>query len=319
MLYMNGKDIMLAQANALTQARYDYSKVEKRAVYYIIKEVRKQYIDGKDGQKTLFNDLIVRMKTKDLQDTETELREVYIALRTLRKKSLWFEDEERVFEVGFINYFEHIKRDASLEIQVSHKILPYLVELAEQFTTYSLTVAISLKTKYSQRFYEYCSQFKSSGFFYLSIEELRSKFMIEDKYPRYALLKSRVIDPAHKELEELFKQGQCDLYFNYSEDRDGRTVKGLKIAVVTKEEVDKKNQLGPNEHLFYIRLWLGTWLNVTQRPKNKVWVDNALTQLARSPEKLKLLYDRLMRMQKTDKEANFAAYARHIIEDDFLD
>ena len=319
MLYMNGKDIMLAQANALTQARYDYSKVEKRAVYYIIKEVRKQYIDGKDGQKTLFNDLIVRMKTKDLQDTETELREVYIALRTLRKKSLWFEDEERVFEVGFINYFEHIKRDASLEIQVSHKILPYLVELAEQFTTYSLTVAISLKTKYSQRFYEYCSQFKSSGFFYLSIEELRSKFMIEDKYPRYALLKSRVIAPAHKELEELFKEGQCDLYFNYSEDRDGRTVKGLKIAVVTKEAVDKKNQLGPNEHLFYIRLWLGTWLNVTQRPKNKGWVDNALTQLARSPDKLKLLYDRLMRMQKTDKEANFAAYARHIIEDDFLD
>lgn len=316
---MRDKGVMLAQANVLTQARYDFSKIEKRAIYFIIKEVRKQFIENKGGQKTLFNDLVIRMKTKDLQDSETVLRDVYTALKSLRKKSIWIEDDVRVLEVGFINYFEHTSQDPSLEIEVSRKILPYLVELAEQFTTYSLTVAIALRTKYSQRFYEHCSQHKNSGFFYMSIEELRTRFMVEDKYSRYALLKSRVIDPAHKELEELFKQGQCDLYFNYSEDRDGRTVKGLKIAVVTKEEVDKKNQLGPNEHLFYIRLWLGTWLNVTQRPKNKVWVDNALTQLARSPEKLKLLYDRLMRMQKTDKEANFAAYARHIIEDDFLD
>jgi hypothetical protein len=43
---------------------------------------------------------------------------------------------------GFINY-AHIKRNC--EIQVSHKLMPFLVELSSQYTTYSLHVAMSLK------------------------------------------------------------------------------------------------------------------------------------------------------------------------------
>lgn len=180
---MSKNEITLAQANVLTQARYNFTVVEKRAVYYIIKEVRRQFIERQDGQKDLFSDLVIKIKTADLQgpDIGTELREVYLSLKNLRRKSIWIEDQERVLEVGYINYFEHLKREPNLEVQVSHKILPFLVELAEQFTTYSLTVAISLKAKYSQRFYEYCSQFKSTGFLYISISDLRGKMLLEKK------------------------------------------------------------------------------------------------------------------------------------------
>ena len=37
---MENKPIMLAQANALTQARYDFNPIEKRCLYQIIREVR---------------------------------------------------------------------------------------------------------------------------------------------------------------------------------------------------------------------------------------------------------------------------------------
>jgi plasmid replication initiation protein len=37
------------------------------------------------------------------------------------------------------------------EIQVSHKLMPFLVELSSQYTAYSLHVAMSLKSKWSQR------------------------------------------------------------------------------------------------------------------------------------------------------------------------
>jgi plasmid replication initiation protein len=156
------KDVTLAQANALTQARYDFSVVEKRAVYFIIQEVRRQFIDRIDGQKNLFDNLIVRIKTVGLTNADMELRDVYDALVRLRKKSIYIKNAEHVLEVGFINYFHHQCREPYLEVEVSHKILPYLVELASHFTTYSLTVAIALRGKYSQRFYEYCSQFELS-------------------------------------------------------------------------------------------------------------------------------------------------------------
>jgi len=53
----------------------------------------------------------------------------------------------------------------------SHKILPYLVELAEQIQL-NLTVAITLKPKYGQRFMVLCN-LKNTGFFILQIEQLR--------------------------------------------------------------------------------------------------------------------------------------------------
>lgn len=40
---MENKPIMLAQANALTQARYDFNPIEKRCLYQIIREVRRLF------------------------------------------------------------------------------------------------------------------------------------------------------------------------------------------------------------------------------------------------------------------------------------
>jgi plasmid replication initiation protein len=311
-------EITLAQANALTQARYDYSVVEKRAIYFIIKEVRRQYIDTKEGNKDLFNDLIVKMLTEDLKKSDTSLQKVYAALRTLRKKDVWIEDSEQVLCVGYINYFKHKVRDPFLEVQVSKEILPYMVQLAEQFTTYSLTVAIALKTKYSQRFYEYCSQYKNQKFFTLTIDELRSKLMLEDKYPRYSLLHDYVIATAHNELKTLFEAGQCDLYFNYTENKAGRTTLSLNITVITREEEAKKEQLKPEDCIFYIRTWLSAWMQASSRPKNKAWIDEVIKELQLHPDKAIKLYKRLEKMQKEQVETNYAAYSRHIIEEDFL-
>src|SRR5690554_7078410 len=131
---MKTTEITLAQANALTQARYNFTAVEKRAVYFIIKEVRRQFIEEKTGQKDLFDDLVVRINTEDLQKTDSSLRDIYASLRSLRKKSIFIEDKDRVLDVGYINYFEHQKRNSHLEVQVSHKILPYLVELDRKST-----------------------------------------------------------------------------------------------------------------------------------------------------------------------------------------
>lgn len=311
-------EITLAQSNALTQARYDYSAVEKRAVYFIIKEVRRQYIESNEGNRDLFNDLIVNLKTSELQKSDTVLRDMYAALRTLRKKDVWIEDDNKVLCVGYINYFEHKKGDSCLEVQVSKKILPYMVELASQFTAYSLTVAISLKTKYSQRFYEYCSQFKKQKFFTITIEDLRHKFMIENKYPRHALLKEYVIEPAHNELKELFEQGQCDLYFNYSEEKTGRTVTRLNITVITRDEEDKKKALNPEDYIWHVNNWLCAWLQASSRPKNKAWVGSVIKELQLHPDKAIKLFKRLEKMQKEEVETNYAAYSRHIIEEDFL-
>ena len=316
---MKTTEITLAQANALTQARYSFTAIEKRAVYFIIKEVRRQFIEEKTGQKDLFNDLVVRINTEDLQKTDSSLRDIYASLRSLRKKSIFIEDKDRVLDVGYINYFEHQKRNSHLEVQVSHKILPYLVELAGQFTSYSLTVAISLKTKYAQRFYEYCSQFEHSGFFVTTQEQLREKLMLGDAYPRWSLLQKYVLEVAQKELQQAFEAKQCNLYFTYKPEKAGRTVTQIKFFIHS----DGKGGTAPDvmkldDYVYHIRTWLSMWLAAEKRPKNKRWIDGVIKHIQLNPDLVPQLYQRLNKLVKEEPSRNHAALARHIIEEDFL-
>ena len=53
------RDIILSQDNALTTARYKFDLIEKRALYCIIRNIRANYIEQEDGQRTLFENLII--------------------------------------------------------------------------------------------------------------------------------------------------------------------------------------------------------------------------------------------------------------------
>jgi len=311
------KSPILAQANALTQGRYDFSVVEKRAVYFIIQAVRKQFIERSDGQRNIFDNLVVQIKTEHLQKCDTELRKMYEGMKNLRRKDITIDNDEFYLNVGYINYFKHKKGSDVVEIEVSKLILPYLVELSKGFTSYHLTVAISLKNKYSQRFYEYCSQYRQTGFFTFTIEELREKLALGDKYPIYAQMKGKILEPALKELKAMYKEGQCDLYFTYKEEKVGRTVKRINFFVKTTEG-EKKEELKPEDHMYFIRTWLSSWLKVDKRPKNKEWIGEVVSHLQRTPERLLECYEKLVWIQKNKPEADWAPYARFVIDEEFL-
>jgi len=314
------RPIKLAQANALTQSRYDFNLVEKRAIYYIIREVRKNFIEKADGQRTLFDNLVVTLPTKELKKHNLELKQVYKSLYELRKKTIYMETDENIIAVGYINYFDHRKYENFIEIEVSKKILPFLVELAQQYTEYDFLIAMTLQTKYTQRFYEYCQQYRNLGYFKITIEELRNKLMLTDKYPRYAHLKTKILDVAQKELQTLFDKGECDVYFTYSgEPKEARTPKVLRFSVISKmTELQEANAPSLLDLRYKIRQCLDRWLRTKDRPKNRLWVESVMGALDKEPDKIPKLYKRLEKLMKNEPTKNHAAIARFIIEEDFL-
>jgi plasmid replication initiation protein len=70
--------------------------------------------------------------------------------------------------------------------------------------------------------------------FRISVDELRKAFILEEKYNRYALLNERVLQVAKRELKELYDLGQCDVYFEFTEERKGRTVEMLRFKLFRK-------------------------------------------------------------------------------------
>lgn len=188
----------IAQDNRLTTSRYELSLIEKRVFYYIIKEVRKNY---NIGQRDLFDNLVLSIKISDLakdsnlSDRESEIKK---GLKSLRLREFEYEDiiNDIWLVCGFINYAE-IKKGVA-EVEVSKKLMPFLVELSSQFTPYSLTVAMSLKSKWSQRMYELCQKWQGTDGFRMSVDELRRSFVLEDAYKEYGSLKKFVLEVAKK-------------------------------------------------------------------------------------------------------------------------
>lgn len=273
--------ITVSQSNALTSSRYDFSRMEKNVLYQIIHKVREDYIEG-TIRRDLWQNMYVNILHEDLvqvadKDHTAEARK---ALRSLRHKDIEIEDEDgNWLNVGFINYAKYKSKEKVYEIEVSKEIMPHLVELAKNFTSYSLTVAISLKSKYSQRFYELACQYKNRGSFFLKADKLREFMKLENKYGQNQDLKRYVLDVARDELKEVYENGQSDLYFDYIADGRGKDIT-YKFRIYTREED------GQNEKLWKECHDKAIWLYVQTRkilPKNKALADRLQKHLNMDP------------------------------------
>lgn len=306
---------MLVQSNTITQARYEFTKIEKRIIYRIIKEIRKQYVTG-ELQSNLFNELVVCLTFKDLQEVSENTQLVYKSIRTLKTRSYEFDNDEEWLILGIINKARHIKTKGTWEITVDREMVAQFVELAKNYTEYSLTVAMSLRSEYSQRLYEYCSQFRSSGGFRMKVQDMKEKMRLVKKYDRYAGFKKYVLDVALKELKELYKQGQCDLYFEYSEEKNGRTVETLRFKIISRESPETKMSL--EDLLYSVRNDLTSIFDIQKMPKNKEFVNKTMSELILNPEKLNHCFGKLAFVKGNLPKEEWQRYMRYVINDEYF-
>ena len=306
---------MLVQSNTITQARYEFTKIEKRIIYRIIKEIRKQYVTG-ELQSNLFNELVVCLTFKDLQEVSENTQLVYKSIRTLKTRSYEFDNDEEWLILGIINKARHIKTKGTWEITVDREMVAQFVELAKNYTEYSLTVAMSLRSEYSQRLYEYCSQFRSSGGFRMKVQDMKEKMRLVKKYDRYAGFKKYVLDVALKELKELYKQGQCDLYFEYSEEKNGRSVETLRFKIISRETPETKMSL--EDLLYSVRNDLTNIFDVQKMAKNKDFVNKTMSELILNPEKLNHCYGKIAYTKSKLPKEDWQRYLRSIIKDEYF-
>jgi plasmid replication initiation protein len=112
--------------------------------------------------------------------------------------------------------------EAKVTLSFSSKIMPYLTQLHQQFTSYELKQISRLKTSYSIRFYELLVQFLKTEERYISLEQLRMQFELYKQYPRFFDFKKRIIDPSMLEIN-----ATTNLTVEWDVVKKGRTITGL--------------------------------------------------------------------------------------------
>ena len=314
---------IIQQDNRITTSRYELSVMEKRIMYILVSEIRKKFVLNKIGNETLFEDLVIKTTSANLckQLEETNFKRIKKAFKSLRLRSFEWNNgkdengsEHEWFEVGFINYGEW-KRGGEIEFQVSKLILPYFVALTEKFTEYNLIVAISLKSKWSQRFYEIANQWRNAGGTILSIKDLRDNFSLTDKYPKYGAFKKFVIDVAHKELKELYHTGQSDIYFEFTEIKNGRSVTDLRIKIITAKTERAVAKTVDVVHL--VREDLYTIFETKKKEKNKEKIQKLLSYLILNVDQLYVVYGKLQYTKNNIPKHDWQKYLRAIFNAEY--
>ena len=139
---------------------------------------------------------------------------------------------------------EYFRGSGAITLGISDEIRAFLIDLKNQFTSFNVKIGLSLKSKYSKRMYEMISQYKDTGFMVININELKRRLYLidpqsgKDKYPKYGLLRKKVLDVAQKEL-----QAKADIWFTYEAKKTGNKYTQLSFKIFSNEYAVKISPL----------------------------------------------------------------------------
>jgi len=307
------RDIVLVQSNALTEGRYEFDLIEKRIVYFIIRQVREEYVENQTGQRDIFQDLVIRVPIEALRKADPNIKRLYESAKKLRTRDIEINNEDMWISIGFINYAKHLKKENIMEFGVSKEILPHIVDLTREFTAYQLTVSIVLKSIYTQRFYEICSKWKSSGYCFYKLDNLRKILACEDKFKTFGEFKRGVLDTAQKELKEAYEEGIADLYFDYDvKEKEKKKVISLEFKIHTKESEKAGTNYTRDDILNFIDMQFRTWF-----PKDPDYISRVNAACSRDMEIMNGVFDKITKKIKQYNRSEQPPIIRFVLKEDF--
>ena len=222
------RDMPVVKSNLLIQkSRYSLSVQEQKIVLYIISKIKpedtglQEYtFDIKDFCKVVGIDYDNGKNYKNLKST----------VKNLADKSMWItldngtETLLRWIERPYIN-----KGSGIVKLKLDEYLMPYLLQLKEHFTQYSLYHILAMKSQYSVRLYELLKSYQNMNTWTFSIDKLKHLLGAET-YHLFADFRRKVLEVAVKEIE-LYS----DISVNYELMKKGRAYESIKFKIVRKK------------------------------------------------------------------------------------
>ncbi|MBR2786570.1 MAG: replication initiation protein, partial [Clostridia bacterium] len=129
-----------------------------------------------------------------------DLESMYSKLLNLNFR---FEDENIIVRFVLFNRYEIDKKKSTVTIKVNTDFEFILNEITTNFTRYELQSFTELKSSYSKSMYRILMQFRSTGFYKVTIDEFKRILDIPESY-KMGNIDQYIFKPINKELAPLF-------------------------------------------------------------------------------------------------------------------
>lgn len=231
---------IVRKSNALTSAAHRLTAAEQRIVLCAISQVT--------AMRVVSDEVLYKVSTHDLVAAGLNQKHASEVLHNAceqlfsRAVTVIAEDGKPITTRWLQSLRDPSKTDGSwAELRFSKDLIPYLSNLSEQFTQYNLRDAVSLSSAYAVRIFELMMQYRTIGSRVISLEELRSILMLENKYQVFSDFRKRVLDTSIEQINE-----KTGIKAKYELMRTGRKITHIKLIFVWskcgKIEGDSKNK-----------------------------------------------------------------------------
>ena len=120
-------------------------------------------------------------------------------------------------------YAEYKQGEGLVEAQFNDRLIPYLLELRDNFTKAQLAELLKLKSASSYRIYWLLREYAAFGKRTMGLLELKAILGLEKEYDRFDNFKVRILDRAQQELAD------TDMPFTYELIRQGKAVNEIRF------------------------------------------------------------------------------------------
>lgn len=221
----------IRQHNSITTARYEMSALEMDIIFALLSR-----LDPQDKPGTLY-----RLRVQELEKLtgrEWNYHRLGPAVTSLVGRNFHIENGDSWLKVTMLASAEYLKGQGIIELEVSEKLRPYLIDLKNNFTSFKLQSVLSLSSKYAKRVYELASQWKDIGETKIySLDEFKYMLALKDptgkakeQYEQISNFKKFVLDIAVEQINE-----HTDLRVSYELLKEGRSYQKVRFHVLAQE------------------------------------------------------------------------------------
>ena len=197
------EDLKVFKANDLVNARYKLSVNELKLVLWTLANIKPDDMD--------FWTYTVKVK-----DIDIDTKHLKAVSRSLVSKTFEVKQDDGWLLISWFSSIQYRASKGIIELSFDPKLKPYLLQLKEQFTAYTLASVLPMRSAYSIRLYELITQYLSIGHRVFDLVELRDILGVPTSY-RLQDLRRQVLDKAMQEINasgmitatyELIKSGR---------------------------------------------------------------------------------------------------------------
>lgn len=220
---------LVVRHNRLIESRHKMTMAERRFILWNIAQINKDDTSFRPFEISVrdYFDVIGLRQTSNPYEIVKRMHD------RLTQRNIGIEKTDQRGKKGFsyMPWFAELEyRDGRIYSLLNFKLMPYLLQLKQDFTSIAFEQAMILDGFYTGRMYDLLAQYRSAGGRIITADFIRDRFHIKDKYPYFKDLRTRIVDPAVKEIN-----AKTDMQISYEIIREGRRHVGFKFSISKSE------------------------------------------------------------------------------------